>query len=227
MSQEREKQLAAEAAAELVESGMTVGLGTGSTAVYAIRRLGTRVAEGLAIRAVPTSTQSEKLAREVGIPLVDFGEVTGLDLTLDGADELDPALHLTKGGGGALFREKIVAAASRRLVIFADHSKRVERLGRFPLPVEVNPFGWQVAAARIAALCPNVTLRQAGDTPFVTDNHGYILDCAFGEIPDPPALERQLRAITGVTETGLFIAMAEQAFVGEGETVHRITPKGR
>lgn len=230
MSQEREKQLAAEAAAELVEEGMAVGLGTGSTAVYAIRRLGGRVADGLKIRAVPTSLQSQKLAREVGIPLVDFNEVTELDLTLDGADEIDPALHLIKGGGGALFREKIVAAASRRLVIFADSSKQVAQLGAFPLPVEVNPFGWQVAAAKIEALGPRVRLRpskagQSAAEPFVTDNHGYILDCAFGQIPDPPALERTLRAITGVVETGLFVAMAELALMGEGEQVRRVTPR--
>ena len=225
MSLEREKQLAAEAAAEMVEDGMIVGLGTGSTAAFAIRRLGARVAGGLSIRAVPTSTASQELAREVGIPLVDFADITSLDITLDGADEFDPALNLIKGGGGALFREKIVAAASQRLIIFADHSKRVRRLGAFPLPVEVNPFGWQVAAARIEALGPRVTLRQAESGPFLSDNHGYILDCEFGEIPDPPALERQLAAITGVTESGLFIGMAELVCLGEGEEVRHIAPE--
>ncbi len=225
MNLEREKQLAAEAAAELVEDGMTVGLGTGSTAAYAIRRLGARVAEGLKMRAVPTSVQSEKLAREVGIPLVDFTQTTELDLTLDGADEFDPALHLTKGGGGALFREKIVAAASRRFVIFADHTKRVPCLGAFPLPVEVNPFGWQVAAEKIAALGAQVNLRQGREGPFETDNHGYILDCAFGKIPEPPALEASLHAIVGVVETGLFIAMAEQVMLGDGEKVERVMPR--
>ena len=226
MSLEREKQLAAEAAAEMVQDGMTVGLGTGSTAAFAIRRLGARVAEGLRMRGLPTSSQSERLAGEVGIPLVDFAQVTTLDMTLDGADEFDPALNLTKGGGGALFREKIVAAASRRLIIFADHTKQVTRLGKFPLPVEVNPFGWQVAADKIAALGPAVTLRQSPSGPFLTDNHGYILDCAFGEIPDPPALEAQLKAITGVVETGLFIAMAEMVCLGEGETVRQVLPQG-
>ena len=225
MSQEREKQLAAEAAVELIEPGMTVGLGTGSTAVFAIRKLGTLVAAGLNVRAVPTSAASQRLAREVGIPLMEFSEVTALDLTLDGADEIDPALNLTKGGGGALFREKIVAAASARLVIFADSSKRVARLGRFPLPVELNPFGWQVAARKISALGAQTALRGGEAAPFVTDNSGYILDCAFGEIPDPVALQTQLAAITGVTETGLFVGMAEAAFVAEGETVTRVTPE--
>ncbi|MCZ6843093.1 MAG: ribose-5-phosphate isomerase RpiA [SAR324 cluster bacterium] len=225
MSLEREKQLAAESAAELVEESMRIGLGTGSTAAFAIRRLGERVAQGLSITAVPTSLQSERLAREVGIPLIDFSDVISLDMTLDGADEFDPALNLTKGAGGALFREKIVAAASDRLIIFADHTKQVQRLGKFPLPVEVNPFGWQVAAGKIEALGPKVTLRQGSSGPFTTDNQGYILDCEFGEIPDPPALERQLAAIAGVTECGLFCAMAEIICMGEGESVRHITPR--
>ncbi len=226
MNLDQEKRLAGEAAADLAEDGMTVGLGSGSTAVFMVRRLGERVAKGLRMVGLPTSEGTAALAREVGIPLSDFSRVTTLDLTLDGADEFDPALHLTKGGGGALFREKIVAAASRRFIIFADHTKQVPCLGKFPLPVEVNPFGWQVAAEKIAALGPAVTLRQSPSGPFLTDNHGYILDCAFGEIPDPPALEAQLKAITGVVETGLFIAMAEMVCLGEGESVRQVLPQG-
>lgn len=225
MDTEREKQLAGEAAAEVVESGMVVGLGTGSTAVHAIRRLGQRVAGGLAITAVPTSNASAKLAREVGIPLTDFSRLTSLDLTLDGADELDSALNLIKGGGGALYREKIVAAASRRLVIFADHTKRVARLGRFALPVEVNPFGWQVAAEKVTALGARVSLRGGEEQPAITDNQGYLLDCVFGEISDPAALERELASIVGVSETGLFVAMASEVYLAEGDTVHRLTPR--
>ncbi|MBI3993252.1 MAG: ribose-5-phosphate isomerase RpiA [Candidatus Lambdaproteobacteria bacterium] len=224
MNLDHEKKLAGEAAAELVEDGMTVGLGTGSTAAYAVRRLGERVRAGLHVRGLPTSTHTEALAREVGIPLVDFAEVTRLDLTLDGADEIDPDLNLIKGGGGALFREKIVAAASRRLIIFADHTKLVPQLGAFPLPVEVNPFGWQVAAERIAALGAHVTLRQSGEGPFVSDNHGYILDCFFGKIDDPVALERHLAAVTGVMESGLFVRMAERALLGDGQAVRTIQP---
>jgi len=221
---DREKRLAAEAAAELVEDGMLVGLGTGSTAAFAIRRIAQRVRGGLHLRALPTSKQTEALARELGIPLVSFEDVAALDLTLDGADEMDPALNLIKGGGGALFREKIVAAASRRLVIFADHTKRVARLGRFPLPIEVNPFGWQVVAAKVNALGAEPALRQRDGRTFVTDNGGYILDCRFGEIADPPGLERRLRAITGVMETGLFCGMVALACVAEGETVLQVEP---
>lgn len=219
MSRDREKQLAAEAAVDLVEDGMVLGLGTGSTAAFAVRKLGERVRGGLRVRGLPTSEATRRLAEAEGIPLVTFADVTRLDLTLDGADEFDPQLNLIKGGGGALFREKIVAAASSRLAIFADASKRVPKLGRFPLPVEVNPFGWQATAARIEALGAQVTLRGGPEEPFVTDNHGYVLDCAFGAIADPAALEQQLRAITGIAVTGLFVGMASVVFVSDGEHV--------
>ena len=223
--QDEDKRLAAEAAAEMVSDGMSIGLGTGSTANFAIKRLGERVAAGLSIKGLPTSRASEQLAREVGIPLIDFTQATRLDLTLDGADEMDPALNLVKGGGGALFREKIVAAASDRLVIFADGSKRVDFLGAFPLPVEVNPFGWQVVAEKLKAMGAGVTLRGGEGSPFVTDNHAYILDCAFGKIPDPPALEKQIAAITGVMENGLFCGLAKLAVVGDNGQVLEIEPR--
>lgn len=224
MSHDREKQLAAEAAVDLVEAGMVLGLGTGSTAAFAVRKLGQRVRDGLRVRCLPTSEATRRLAEAEGIPLTTFAEVTRLDLTLDGADEFDPQLNLIKGGGGALFREKIVAAASQRLVIFADGSKRVPVLGHFPLPVEVNPFGWQAAAARIESLGAHATLRGGSAQPFVTDNHGYVLDCAFGTIADPAALELQLRAITGVMVTGLFVGMAEAVLCATGETVETLRP---
>ena len=219
MSQAREKELAAEAAVAQVQDGMVVGLGTGSTAAFALQALGRRVGEGLKIRAVPSSRWAENLGREVGIPLLTFAEVSRLDVTLDGTDEVDPGLALIKGGGGALFREKIVAAASERLWIIADASKRVPVLGKFPLPVEVNPFGWQVVARRIGELGATVTLRGTGGQPFVSDNQGYILDCAFGKIPDPAGLEAKLRRIVGVMETGLFVGLAETVFVAQGERV--------
>jgi ribose 5-phosphate isomerase A len=222
MSRDREKQLAAEGAAALVEDGMIVGLGTGSTAAFALRKLGERIRGGLKIRGVPSSRWAEAAAREAGIPLLDFSQTTRIDLTLDGADEFDPALNLIKGGGGALFREKIVAAASRRLVIFADATKRVPVLGKFPLPVEVNPFGWQVVVRKLEDLGAKVTLRQAGGQPFVTDNQGYILDCAFGTIPQPAELEARIREITGVMECGLFCGMAETVVIAEGETVRTL-----
>ncbi len=222
MSRDLEKQLAAEASVDLVEDGMTLGLGTGSTAAFAVRKLGERVRAGLRVRGVPTSEATRALAEAEGIPLVTFAQVDGLDLTLDGADEFDPALNLIKGGGGALFREKIVAAASRRLVIFADSSKQVEVLGAFALPVEINPFGWEITARKVERLGAAVTLRGGADSPFVTDNHGYVLDCAFGKIPHPPALEAELRAIAGVTVTGLFVAMADTVVMAVGSEVRTI-----
>jgi ribose 5-phosphate isomerase A len=232
MSREREKQLAADAAVAEVRDGMVVGLGTGSTAAYALKALGRRIGQGLRIRAVPSSVWAENLARELGIPLLTFADVDGLDVTLDGADEFDGGLALIKGGGGALFREKIVAAASARLWIMADSSKRVATLGRVPLPVEVNPFGWQVAARRIGELGARVGLRLAGAPavgpaaairpPFVSDNGGYLLDCAFGAIPHPALLEAKLRRIVGVMETGLFVGMADTIFVAEGERVEAL-----
>lgn len=222
MNREREKELAAEAAVSLVEPGMALGLGTGSTAAFAVRKLGERVRGGLDVRGLPTSEATRRQAEAEGIPLIGFEDVTELDLTLDGADEFDPQLNLVKGGGGALFREKIVAAASRRLVILADASKRVPQLGRFPLPVEVNPFGWQATAEHIRALGAKVTLRRDGPEPFLTDNHGYVLDCAFGAIADAPGLERLLRAITGVTVTGLFVGMADSVVLAEDDTVHTL-----
>ena len=225
MTIEQEKRLAGEAAAELVESGMLVGLGTGSTAAFAIRRLGERVREGLRIRGVATSRQTAELAGAVGIETMDIGQVERIDLTIDGADEIDPALNLIKGGGGALFREKIVAAASARLVIFADHTKLVPHLGAFPLPVEVNPFGWHLAATRIRGLgAKEVSLRRVADCAFVTDNHGYVLDCHFQQITNPADLADQLRRITGVMEIGLFIGMADLAVLGDGGSVRRIQP---
>jgi ribose 5-phosphate isomerase A len=226
MSREREKELAAEAAIALVQDGQRIGMGTGSTAAFAIKALARRVREGLHVQAVPSSKWTENLCRELGVPLLTFADVSRLDVTIDGTDEFDPGLALIKGGGGALFREKIVAAASDRLWILADGSKRVATLGHFPLPVEVNPFGWQVAARRIGELGAQVRLRSPGvGQPFVTDNGGYILDCAFGSIPDPAKLEARLRQIVGVMETGLFVGMAETVFCADGERVEILKRK--
>ena len=219
MSQDSEKQLAAEAATALIEDGMTVGLGTGSTALFALRKLGERVRGGLRVRGIPTSYWCRREALAQGIPLAALDEVERVDFCMDGADEVDPDLNLIKGGGGALFREKMVADAAERFVVFVDRSKRVARLGAFPLPVEVNPFGWKQAAARIGALGAAVTLRTHGYSPVITDNGGYLLDCAFGGIDDPAALEMQLRAVVGVVETGLFLGMAEKVIYAEGTQV--------
>jgi ribose 5-phosphate isomerase A len=221
------KQLAAEAAAELVQDGMVVGLGTGSTAFWAIERIGARVKEGLRIRAVPTSVQSEKQARELGIPLLPWPEVARIDVTIDGADEIDPLLQLIKGGGGALLREKIVASLSDKLLIVADESKPVAQLGKFPLPVEIVPFAWQATRRQVEALGCAAELRGGEASPFVTDNGNYILDCRFGAIADAPALQTLLNAIPGVVENGLFLGMASAAFIGCADgTVKRLERNG-
>jgi ribose 5-phosphate isomerase A len=210
------KREAAESAAALVEPGMVVGLGTGSTAAFAIAALIRRVREGLDIVGIPTSERSAAQAQQGGIRLVDFSTHRRIDLTIDGADEILPGpLHLVKGLGGALLREKIVAAASDRLLIVADAPKLVHQLGATtPVPVEVVPFGWQTTAERIARLGGVPTLRTGADgTPFHTDGGNLILDCAFGPIADPATLERDLAQVIGLVETGLFIGMAERALV--------------
>ncbi len=209
------KKLAAERAVKLVNSGMVVGLGTGSTAYWAIQAIGARVKTGLTIQAVATSEHSEALARELHIPIVPFSDIEAIDITIDGADEIDTDLNVIKGGGGALLREKIVAAASRELVIIADESKLVQRLGAFPLPVEVIPFGIELTMKKLAALlgCP-LKLRQSGEKLFMTDNEHYIIDCHIGAIEDAVQLHQLLNLIPGVVENGLFIQMAAKVIVG-------------
>ncbi|MGA7671345.1 MAG: ribose-5-phosphate isomerase RpiA [Nitrolancea sp.] len=232
MSQEqinREKQAAAQAAAEMVRSGMVIGLGTGSTAEFAIHALAERVASGLKIVGIPTSKQSETLARSCGVPLTDFQSVDRVDLTIDGADEIEPrTLAVLKGRGGALVREKLVASASESMVIIADSSKVVSQLGsHHSVPVEVLPFGWHIPSKRLTELGGNVALRtiSAGNSPFVSDNGNLILDVAFGPIDDPERLAASIKAITGVVDHGLFIRLADQALVGTDTGVNLLTPK--
>jgi len=214
------KKIAAGKAIEYIRNGMTLGLGTGSTAYWAIQGIGEMVKQGLSVRAVATSIQSESLARELGIPLMPFSEVDRLDITIDGADEVDEKLNLIKGGGGALLREKIVAAATRFYIIIVDESKLVRHLGKFPLPVEVVPFAWELTQRRLAELDCTPRMRMAGDKPYFTDNHNYIFDCQFGEILDPPTLHKKVSDITGVMEDGFFINMADIVVAGSpsGET---------
>ncbi|AIQ41223.1 ribose 5-phosphate isomerase [Paenibacillus sp. FSL R5-0912] len=211
------KQLAAEKAVEYVQDGMKVGLGTGSTAYWAIRKLGERVSEGLNITAVATSQASEDQARELGIPLVAFGEVDSLDLTIDGADELDGALQLIKGGGGALLREKIVAMGSTRMIVVADESKAVTTLGKFPLPVEIVPFAWEWTVADLAKLGCKPELRRSGGELYKTDNGNYIADCRFEAIDSAADLALALQRIPGVVEHGLFIGIADMAVIGKND----------
>ena len=218
------KQRAGFKAAELVEDGMRVGLGTGTTAQWLVERLGERAREGLRVRCVPTSRRTEEQARRLGIPLFTLGELGELDIAIDGADEIGPDLALIKGGGGALLREKLVAAAARRFVVIADKSKRVETLGRFPLPVEVVQFGWETAARRVSGVVnvEPVLRRNPDGEPFVTDNGNYILDCRCGAIHDPARLERELKSLTGVVESGLFVNMADLAVLADEEGVEVI-----
>jgi ribose 5-phosphate isomerase A len=222
---------AARAALAHVSDGMRLGIGTGSTAEAFVRLLAEKVATGLNVIGVPTSERTAALCLELGVPLSTLEETPELDLTIDGADEIDPALSLIKGGGGALLREKIVAAASARMIVIADRSKLVDTLGHFPLPIEVNRFGLRAteiairtAAAELGLTGP-ITLRMTGGQPFVTDGGHFILDASFGRIPDTRALSSVLHAIPGVVEHGLFIGLASAAVVagdGGAEILHAV-----
>lgn len=209
------KRKAAMAAADRVRDGMILGLGTGSTVRYAIERVGQRVAEGWNLVGVPTSRATADLAEALKIPLTTLDEHPNLDLTIDGADEVDPRLNLTKGLGGALLREKIVAAAAEAFLVVVDESKVVAMLGeKAPLPVEVLPFGVRRTQGSLEALGCEPTLRRDGETPFRTDNGNYVIDCRFSPIEDPMGLAHRVKEIPGVIEHGLFLEMTETVFVG-------------
>ncbi|HTL08704.1 MAG TPA: ribose-5-phosphate isomerase RpiA [Chitinophagaceae bacterium] len=214
INKEEIKRLAAVQAMEQVRAGMTLGVGTGSTVYWFILELAKQVKQGLSVTCVPTSAATASLATQLGIRLVTLNEVSKLDLTIDGADEIDPQLCLIKGGGGALLQEKMVAAASDKLVIIADGSKKVQQLGRFPLPVEVIPYGWKQVQQHIAFTNDVVVLlRMKNDLPLITDHGHYILDCQFNAITDAAKLAVVLNTIPGVVENGLFINMASMAII--------------
>jgi ribose 5-phosphate isomerase A len=226
VANEAEKEAAGRAAAKLVRNGDIVGLGTGSTAYFAVVALGERVKSGLKIIGIPTSVATEELARRLGIPLSTLDEHQQIDITLDGADEIDPKLNLIKGGGGALLREKVVASITKKMVVVGDSTKVVPALGKFPLPVEIIPFARSVIEKQIASLGATTKLRMRPDgQPFITDNGNQILDCTFGRIADPPSLARELSSTPGVVEHGLFIGLASLAIVGKGKAVTEIRPK--
>ncbi|MGG2092029.1 ribose 5-phosphate isomerase A [Bacillus sp. S13(2024)] len=222
------KRLAGEYAVDFIKDGMTIGLGTGSTVYWTIQKLGELVREGLSIRGVPTSKQTEQLAKELQIPLVSLSEVDELDLTIDGADEISDDLQLTKGGG-ALLREKLVATASKQLIIVADESKLVSHLGQFPLPVEVVPFAAEHTAQRIFTLVGcTTTLRLQNNKPYITDNGNFIVDCAFPEfIANPIETHQFLKTLTGVVETGLFINMAHIVIIGKSNGVKKLISQNK
>lgn len=219
------KQLAAEYAVQYVKDGMIVGLGTGSTSYYAIEKLGQRVAEGLSIKAIATSVQSEVQARKLGIPIIGFGDIEAIDLTIDGADEVDSNLQLIKGGGGALLREKIVAKASKQMIVIVDESKLVTTLGKFPLPVEIVKFGYEATLRKLQQFGCELNIRTRDGQWFVTDNGNYIVDCYFSEIHSPEVLHDQLKMITGVVDNGLFIHMASKVVVGSEDGTINVIEK--
>jgi ribose 5-phosphate isomerase A len=220
MDIEAQKRAAAARAVDFVRPGMRLGLGTGSTARHFVELLAERVRGGLSVVGVPTSEATRRDAERLGVPLTTLDETEALDLTVDGADEIAPDLALIKGGGGALLREKIVAQASARMVVIADESKSVPTLGRFPLPIEVVPFGLAATQRAIAAATaamglsgPVVLRRDKGGHAFVTDGGHWILDAAFGRIADPKGLGERLAAIAGVVEHGLFVELATIAII--------------
>jgi ribose 5-phosphate isomerase A len=217
------KRQAALAALEELRSGMVVGLGTGSTAAHFIRELGNRVADGMQVVAIPTSEASARLAEENHVPLTSLAQHPVVDVTVDGADEVSPQLDLIKGLGGALVREKIVAHASRRLIIVIDESKLVDRLGAHTvIPIEVIPFAAGVVRQRLLELGGECALREKNGQPFVSDNRNFVIDWRHGEISQPVALERQLKALTGVVDSGLFCGVAEMVLVAGADGVRKI-----
>ncbi|MBP1949783.1 ribose-5-phosphate isomerase RpiA [Virgibacillus litoralis] len=212
---DKNKKKVAEEAVKYIKNGMTVGLGSGSTIDWMLKKLGESVKDGLDIKGIPTSVKTEKLAREYGIPLTDFTNVLEIDLAIDGADEIDDDLSLLKGGGGSLVREKIVDSVAKELIIIADESKLVSGLGDFLLPVEVVQFGWELTAKHISQLnCVPYLRKKSNNEIFITDNNNYILDCSFEKIPQPIRLHEKLKLLTGVVETGLFVGMVDRVIIG-------------
>jgi ribose 5-phosphate isomerase A len=229
MSEDRDhlKRLAAFRAVEEVEDGMILGLGTGSTAAHVVERLGERVAAGLKVKGIPTSERTAEQARQLGIPITGFAEYQKIDLTIDGADEVEHgSLNLIKGLGGALLREKIVAAASARFLVVVDHDKIVDRLGAHtPVPVEVARFGWQATARALERLgCVPELRHDDANRPYVTDGGNFILDCRFRSLADPGLVEREIAMTVGTIESGLFIARSSAVVVASATGVEVLTP---
>ena len=223
MTQDDAKRMAARRALEFVEDGMSLGLGSGTTSAIFIQELGERVKDGLRVRGIATSAASQQLAESLSIPITNFDESPELDLAIDGADEIGPGLALIKGGGGALLREKIVESAARKLIVIADSSKLVHRLGSFPLPVEVIQMALPIVTRKLEALGLNPKLRHhPGGSRYITDEGNYILDCACGEIKNPVKTAADISDITGVVEHGLFLKMASFALVASHHGVTKV-----
>lgn len=216
---ENEKQLPAHEAVKLLEDNMIVGLGTGSTVLYAIEKIAGLMQQGFLVKGVPTSEKTKALAQHLGIPLLDFKDVQGIDVTIDGADEFTSQLHLIKGGGGALFREKLVASISKKVIIVTDSSKHVHKLGRFKVPIEIVPQATNYVLQSLQQLGGKGKIRMRATTPFVTDQGNHIIDADFGLIDHPAQLAEQLDTVTGILEHGLFINLATYIFMAKGSEV--------
>jgi ribose 5-phosphate isomerase A len=215
LDQEQLKEIAAKKAVDYIEDGMILGLGTGSTVKYALKEIARRVEEGLSIKGIPTSQKTRKIATRYNIPLTTLSGQPEIDLTIDGADEVDQNLNLIKGGGGALTREKIIAYNSKRVIIIVDDSKVVKSLGiDFPLPVEVIKYEWQATKKALEKFDCEITFRKIMDESYITDNGNFILDCEFERIANPEQLENDINMIPGVVENGLFIGLVDQVIVG-------------
>lgn len=220
MNTEQQKKIAAEKATEEIRDGLIVGLGTGSTVYYALLTIGKMVRNGLNIIGIPTSEGTEKIAIEQGIPLSTLANHPTIELTIDGADEVDARLNLIKGGGAALVREKIIANASKRILIVVDESKVSRVLGTsFALPVEIVQFGWEVTQREVNKICGKSDLRGGIENPLITDNGNYILDCGFDGIPEPEKIEVQLNIIPGVVENGIFVNRADKVIIGSPDGI--------
>lgn len=218
MSPDQIKQLLGREAAKLVQPGMTIGIGSGSTASHFIRALAYRIRDGLVCKGVPTSQRTVALATELNIPLITLDEADEIQLAIDGADEVSEQLNLVKGGGGALLQEKMVADTAQQFVVIAHDEKLHKNLGSFPLPVEVVPYGWQQVKKKIERTgCKKVLLRMKNDKPFITDHGHYILDCEYDEILYPATLHSKLNNLPGVVENGMFINMADMAMIGHAD----------
>jgi ribose 5-phosphate isomerase A len=220
-----EKLNAGEKAVEFIEDGMLLGLGTGSTVYYTIKKISLLVKQGMKLKAVSTSSATSQLASSLGIEVLPFNQIDKTDLTIDGADEVDPDLNGIKGGGGALLFEKLVAENSKRIIWVVDSTKTVKKLGKFPLPVEVIQFGFQQLLKLFIERNYNPVLRLKGNNPFITDSGNYIIDLHLFEIPNPEKLNKELKLVTGVVETGLFLNLADKVIIGRGNETEVVDRK--
>lgn len=222
---ELEKKIVGEKAVEFIEDGMIIGLGSGTTVYWMMKKLGELIKEGYNVKGIPSSKKTEKLAVEFKIPLIKPAEVEEIDLVIDGANRVDEHLNLIKGGGGSLVREKILAQSAKKNIIIISHDKYGRQLDNFPLPIEVVPFGWELTAKHIEKLGGKVTLRKRDHEIFVSDNGNYILDCEFGVISDPEKLHDELKLLPGVIETGLFIRMTDLVIIGKNDMIEMVNKK--